>query len=134
MTTCRDWIVFRRSVIEGGLSIEREFAWWVELEDGLPIRRRAIDTYTGEIVDEVWLGAMGRVRSNAIPRAGSSDAPDRGDARLVEAVVPRPSRAYDQVIEHGGDDGSLSSEGHVGPQLPQSGRVADMPLNDRDAA
>lgn len=138
MTTFRDWIVFRRSVTHSGLSIEREFAWWIELEDGLPIGRRVIDTYTGEIVDEVLLDATGRVRSYAIPRAvrgrQSSDAPDGSDSRLVEAVVAASTRTDDQVIEHGGDDGSLPSEGQVRPQLPQSGRVADVTLNDRDAA
>jgi hypothetical protein len=137
VTTWRSWPAFRRSIQKDGASIEREFMWFVELDVVLPVRRIVIDALTGEIIDEVWLDETGRVRSYCAPkrpRIGQSDPPDRGQSRLVEAVEPTLTRPDDEVVEDGGDDGSLSGQGQVAPRLPQSGRVADVPLNDRDAA
>ena len=67
-------------------------------------------------------------------RISGSDPPDGGQAGGVEAVVPAPAGGNDDVVEDGGDDRVLSCEGQVGPTLPQSGRVADVTLKDRDAA
>jgi len=63
-----------------------------------------------------------------------SDSPDGREPGGVEAVVPAPAGTDDDVVEDGGDDRVLSREGQVGPTLPQSGRVADVTLEDRDAA
>jgi hypothetical protein len=137
VTTWRSWPVFRRSIKKHGRGIEREFIWFVELDIVFPVRRIVIDALTGEIIDEVWLDDEGRVRSYSAPRPsrmGKSDPPNRGQSRLVEAVEPPLARPDDEVIEDGGDDGSLSGQGQVAPRLPQSGCVADMPLNDRNAA
>ena len=63
-----------------------------------------------------------------------SDPPDRREPGGIEAVVPPPAGTDDEVVEDGGDDRVLSCEGQVGPPLPQGGRVADVTLEDRDAA
>ncbi len=63
-----------------------------------------------------------------------SDPPDGGQAGGVEAVVPAPTGTDDDVVEDGGHDRVLPREGQVGPPLPQGGRMADVPLEDRDAA
>jgi hypothetical protein len=131
VTTWRSWPTFRRSTRKDGQSVEREFVWFVEQDIGLPIRRFVIDGYTGEILDEVWIDDTGRVRSYSARR---SDPPDRRESSLVEAVVPAPSRSDDRVIQNGGDDGSLARQGQVRPRLPQSGCVADVPFDNRDAA
>jgi hypothetical protein len=124
----------RRSSLKDGYSVEREYVWVVELDVVLPVRRMVIDAMTGEIFDEVWTDEAGRVQSYSTRRSRESNAPDRGQPGLVETVVPTSPRADDQMVEDGGDDGSLPSEGQVRPRLPQSGRVADMTLDDRDAA
>jgi hypothetical protein len=137
VTTWRSWPVFRRSITKDGRSIEREFMWFVELDLVFPVRRIVIDALTGEIIDEVWMDDEGRIRSYTAPRPsriGESDPPDRGQSRFVEAVEPPLARRDDEVVENGGDDGALSGQGQVAPRLPQSGCVADMPLDDRDAA
>lgn len=63
-----------------------------------------------------------------------SHAPDGLQPGGVEAVVPAPTGADDDVVEDGGDDRVLPREGQVGPALPQGGRMADVTLEDRDAA
>ena len=63
-----------------------------------------------------------------------SDPPHRGQAGGVEAVVPAPAGTDEDVVEDGGDDGVLPREGQVGPALPQGGCMADVPLENRDAA
>ena len=63
-----------------------------------------------------------------------SDPPDRLQPGGVEAVVPAPTGADDDVVEDGGHDRVLPREGQVGPALPQGGCMADVPLEDRDAA
>ena len=63
-----------------------------------------------------------------------SDPPDGLQPGGVEAVVPAPAGGNDDVVEDGGDDRVLSREGQVGPALPQGGCLADVPLEDRDAA
>ncbi len=63
-----------------------------------------------------------------------SDLPDGGEAVGVEAVVPSPTGADNDVVEVGGDDRVLPREGQVGPTPPQGGCLADVPLEDRDAA
>ena len=65
---------------------------------------------------------------------GGSDLPHGGQAVGIEAVVPAPTGADDHVVEDGGDDRVLPRQGQVGPALPQGGCLADMPLEDRDAA
>ena len=67
-------------------------------------------------------------------RAEGSDPPDGGQAVGVEAVVPAPSGADDDVLEDGSHDRMLPRQGQVGPALPQGGCMADVPLEDRDAA
>jgi hypothetical protein len=37
--TFHSWLVFRRSITKYGLSVEREFWWWIE-PDGEPLTRR----------------------------------------------------------------------------------------------
>lgn len=130
------WTVFRRSVTQDGLSVEREFVWAVDSEEGLPVRRTVIDAYSGEILDEMSLTQSGEVRSHSTHprRGGRSSAPDGDEAALVEAVVATPTRSNSDVIEDGGDDRMLPREGQVGPALAQGGSVADVPLKDRDAA
>lgn len=132
--TFRSWPVFRRSITRRGLSVEREFWWWVEPEEGPKVRRCVFDAHTGEILDDVWIDDEGRVRSYSAPGRRQSDAPDGSESSLVEAVEPTTTGTDDDMVENGGDDGSLSRQGQVGPRLPQSGRVADVPLDDRDAA
>jgi len=63
----------------------------------------------------------------------TSDPPDGGQPRGVEAVVPAPAGTDDDVVEDGSDDRVLSREGQVGPALPQGGCMADVTLEDRDA-
>jgi hypothetical protein len=63
-----------------------------------------------------------------------SHPPDGIQARGIEAVVATAPGTDDDVVEDGGDDRVLPREGQVGPPLPQGGRMADVPLEDRDAA
>ena len=62
------------------------------------------------------------------------DPPDGGKPGGIEAVVPTPAGADEEVVEDCGDDGVLSRQGQVGPTLAQGGSMADVPLEDRDAA
>ena len=63
-----------------------------------------------------------------------SDPPDRLQPGGVEAVVAAPAGADDDMVEDGSHDRVLPREGQVGPPLPQGGCMADVPLEDRDAA
>ena len=62
-----------------------------------------------------------------------SDPPDGREPGGIEAVVAAPAGPDDDVVEDGGNDRVLPREGQVGPTLPQSGCVSDVPLEDRDA-
>ena len=67
-------------------------------------------------------------------RVEGSDPPDGREPGGIEAVVAAPAGADDDVLEDGGDDRVLPRQGQVGPALPQGGCMADVTLEDRDAA
>ena len=126
--------ITRRIVLGDGRWIVRELAWHIEQQDdGRVLRRTLIDRTTGEILDAVWVDDDGRVRPYSAPPR-RLDAPDGVDSVGVETVVSATAGADDDVIEDGGDDRPLPGQGQVGPALPQAGGVADVPVEDRDAA
>lgn len=71
----------------------------------------------------------GETDEDAIARASVHGTGARDDLALAPA-----SGADENVVEDGGDDRVLSSQGQVGPTLPQGGCMADVPFEDRDAA
>ena len=99
----------------------REWAERSCLDQGLPVKIR--DPRTLRDVAQL-LGAS----------VAGSDAPDGRETRGIEAVVAPPTGTDEDVVEDGGDDGVLSRQGQVGPTLAQGGSMADVPLEDRDAA
>ena len=95
-------------------SLARAWAERSSLEQNLPLR--VSDARTLDDVSLLLRGGSGRY----------SDPPDRPEAVRVEAVVAATSGIDDYVVEHGGDDGSLSGEGKIRPQVAKLGGVTDV--------
>ena len=106
---------------DGLATLAREWAERSCLDQGLP----------SKITDSRTLRDIASLLGVEV---GRSDLPDGADAVGVEAVVPAPTGADEDVVEDGSDDRVLSRQGQVGPALPQGGCLADVPLEDRDAA
>ena len=102
-------------------ALAREWAERSCLDQGLPVK----------IGDARTLRDVASLLGAKVERL---DPPDGGKPGGVEAVVAPTTGTDDDVVDDGGDDGVLSRQGQVGPALPQGGSMADVPLEDRDAA
>ena len=97
---------------------------WAErscLDQGLPVKVRDVGTLR-DVAQLLGASVVG------------SHPPHGAQAGGIEAVVPPASGTDEDVVEDGGDDRVLSRQGQVGPALAQGGCLADVPLEDRDAA
>ncbi len=112
---------------------------WAErssLDQQLPVKitDRATVTAVVAILGMVSPPARRRQVAPVGEGAQASDPPDGSKPGLVEAVQPATTGTDDHVVEDGGDDRTLTAQRQLSPSLAKVAGVADVAVEDADAA